>query len=54
MVIRVTIEDELYRALKSLAKKENQFIMGYCNKLFAEKAVEVLAQNTQEIVKNEN
>lgn len=44
MVIKVTIEDDLYKELKNLAKTENQFIMGFCNKLFAEKVKEVLEQ----------
>lgn len=44
MVIKVTIEDGLYKELKDLAKAENQFIMGFCNKLFSEKAKEILEQ----------
>jgi len=44
MVLRIKIDDNLYKQLKDLAKSENQFIMGYCDKLFTEKVEEVLNQ----------
>ena len=44
MVLRITIDNELYKQLKDLAKSENQFVMGYCNKLFTEKVEETLKQ----------
>jgi hypothetical protein len=50
MVIKVTIEDELYKELKTLAKSKNEFIMGFCNKLFTDKVKELLSQNMQEKV----
>lgn len=44
MILRITIDNELYKELKDHAKAENQFIMGYCNKLFTEKVEETLKQ----------
>lgn len=44
MVIRITIDDELYKEIKDLAKSRNQFVMGFCNKLFADKVNEILAE----------
>lgn len=48
MILKVTIDDELYKELKDFAKSQNQFIMGYCNKLFTEKVKEVLEQASVE------
>ena len=45
MHIKITIDDALYKELKKLAKEENQFIMGFCDKLFTEKVEEVLKQS---------
>lgn len=46
MIIKITIDDELYRELKNVAKAENQFIMGFCDKLFTEKVKDIIAQIT--------
>jgi hypothetical protein len=53
MVLKVTIDDKLYKELKNYAKSQNQFIMGYCDKLFTEKVEEILKQALKKGQSNE-
>ena len=50
MQIKIEIDENLYTELKQHAKSENQFIMGFCNKLFTEKVKEILNQNSKKKV----